>query len=135
MNQHICKAKEIDTGEWIYGYYLIASYYLDDTVKHIIFTSDTEIYPRNEFIGWYEVDPNTVCRYTGFNDKYNMPIFENDLIEYNNCIKLVSWDEYCGMFVTTSNGLSDPLYENVDTKNATLVGTKFDLKNRGVYNE
>lgn len=27
MDKHICKAKDINTGKWVYGYYISASHF------------------------------------------------------------------------------------------------------------
>jgi uncharacterized phage protein (TIGR01671 family) len=30
----------------------------------------------------HEIDPDTICRHTGWNDRHDTPIFENDIVEF-----------------------------------------------------
>lgn len=68
----LCKAKRKDNGEWIEGFY----------------TEDMDI-PSMDFLtedGWItdiEVDPDTVCRYTGTSDNNNKKVFENDIVGHS----------------------------------------------------
>lgn len=96
MSNYICKAKYFRTGEWLVGYYMQVKDWLYDKPMHLIFVKDeAESYPRCEFIGWYEVHPNTVCRYTGLDDKNNKQIFEHDLVrtEFGRICEVV-WVTY-----------------------------------------
>lgn len=84
MNKHICRAKDIDTGEWVYGYYVVVpEEYSHGELVHAIFDpNESEHICMSEYkdYGWHEVDSNTVCRYTGLYDKDENPIFEEDII-------------------------------------------------------
>ena len=46
MDQYICKAKRMDNNEWVYGYYMQCSWYLDDSVMHVIVSKDAILYPH-----------------------------------------------------------------------------------------
>ena len=121
MNNHICRAKSLDTGEWVYGYYVSTTDPLLDCAYHYIlsqeYNSDTGL--LDSFISWRRVDPNTVCRYTGMEDKNGTPIYENDCIgNMYNVIEYV----YDGFYVAGDRPLSwFAAYDEV-------IGDEFDRK-------
>lgn len=76
MREILFKAKRLDIGEWVEGYYAFASEILCKDNVHVIFTGDG-------FNWWYEIDPQTVCQYTGLTDKNGVKIFEGDKTYYD----------------------------------------------------
>lgn len=45
-----------------------------------------------------EVDPETLCQFTGLTDKSNKRIWENDIVNHNGEYALVKFGMYCSSF-------------------------------------
>ena len=71
MREILFKAKRLDNGEWVEGYYIGPIGLLD---VHEICDIHDITGPR------VEVDPSTVCQYTGLTDKNGKKIFEGDVV-------------------------------------------------------
>lgn len=76
----------MDNDEWVHGYYVALpdEYTNGEDVCHAIFSLGCEHVCMGEYKdwGWHEIDPNTVCRCTGLEDRHGTPIFENDIVEF-----------------------------------------------------
>lgn len=116
------KAKRLDNGEWIEGNLLL----YDNVVA--------QIHHQAEWYA-YDVDPNTICQYTGLVDNDCNKIWENDIIgfediiSYDNgytehhCRGKVVWDEETASFQVTER-LSCESYEAL--MECDVIGNIFD---------
>lgn len=122
MNREILfKAKRIDNGEWVEGYYQ-KRFDLDGSEQHLIFWSKS--YTVWEYA---EIDPDTLCQYTGLTDKDGKKIWENDIVElpdgegYFTC----EWEEGTARFVMNGDGLTVD-FDNYWSYQTEVAGNIFD---------
>ena len=102
MREILFRGKRTDNGEWVYGYYTKAMYFLNEKEMHIIFEPDVEAFPHCEFTGYEEVIPETVCQFTCLTDKNGRKVFEGDIVERGGRRWLVEYSNKYGQFMMTT---------------------------------
>lgn len=123
MREILFKARRLSDGEWVEGYYIGPIGVLD---VHEICDIHDITGPR------VEVDPSTVCQYTGLTDKNGKRIFENDIIttKYGRACKVTfkALPSFCGFDLDPINGdYQKPDRHDIYLKeNLEVIGTVFD---------
>jgi len=121
MREILFKAKTINTKRWVQGYFF-AKPILE---RYFIIRDEAQ----------WEIDPNTLCQYTGKTDKNGNMIWENDLVEVKSnkrhFISQIYWDDYCEGFMfqdteTTFCGMDAFSDGGCYRFNNEVVGNAFD---------
>ena len=92
MREILFKAKRLSDGEWVEGYYIGPVGVLNvHEICDIHDTTGTRV----------EVDPSTVCQYTGLTDKNGKKVFVGDIVRCSRgCPHEVVWvQEHDGTFI------------------------------------
>lgn len=145
MREILFRAKWIGSGEWVEGYYCKISEttyaFAEDyeknpiPVHHYILQETMTDWGLPNRFNQYEIDPETLCQYTGQKDKNGKCIYDGDIVSFidmystesgyseHNCIGEVGWsDEECCFYVT--NRLSSESWEVLGE--CEVIGNIFD---------
>ena len=121
MNREILfKAKRKDNGEWVEGYYRCIP--CMGLHGHYIMPQN----PKNR-LEQYEIDPDTICQYTGLTDKNGNKIWGNDILKlpgedgYFTC----EWEGDTARFVFNGDGLTVD-FDNYYGYECEVIGNVFD---------
>lgn len=117
------KAKRLDNGKWVCGYF-----YEENGNTYIIENRQKESMLNRNVT--YEVDPSTICQFTGLKDCEGNEIWEHDLLQSQKtkAIYEVVWDE--GDFTLSDYvvGVETMIFlcSALRTSRIKVIGNKFD---------
>ena len=138
MNREILfKAKRIDNGEWVEGSLITGVFCrLGQDIPYIFCPKEADYDCFEDFSeenGIFEVQPESICQYTGLTDKNGKKIWENDIVKANldesypediTYIKIL-WNE-CGFCVNENCSTDIWTLEKWDAEHFQVCGNIFD---------
>ena len=129
MREILFKAKRIDNGEWVEGY-LYKKYFQElphdrFVIEYKTTGSEYEWTPKYMVA---EINPETLCQYTGLTDKNGNKIWENDVVAIKDMTsigKVLFEKEYCSYLIRIGAGR---YVRDIGrfTKDSEVIGNIFD---------
>lgn len=121
------KAKRLDDNSWAFGYF-----YEENGNTYIIENRQKESKLNRNLT--YQVDPSTVCQFTGLTDCEGNEVWEGDIIGNHDFPfekRTVTWANCLSCFISQSTKMEDKIDIFLSwscLKKWTVVGNKFDRK-------
>lgn len=134
MREILFKAKRKNNGEWVEGCYAESKGKTFIGIDISISIDEFEVF-CTPIIRWIEVDPETLCQFTGRCDKNGKKIWENDILmahldksyPEDATYETVEWN--INGWGTRENGSMDREYlGEFDLEHYEVVGNIFDNK-------
>lgn len=128
MREILFKAKRIDNDEWIEGYY---------QKRCNLFGNEEYLFRTDSYEVWEhtEIDPKTLCQFTGLTDKNGKRIWENDILmahldesyPEDTTYETVEWG-VAGWVTHEDNSIARQYLDEFDLEHFEVVGNIFDNK-------
>ena len=122
------KAKRLDNGEWIIGSFVVMKIpALSKTTIGIVEADGATL---------HEIDPVTVCQFTGMKDKTGNDVWEGDLVresyellDIDNLYEVIYIEEE-GSFAFKCINKADNYEPYINVTDTVVIGNKFDKENK-----
>ena len=129
------RAKTLQEGKWIYGFY---AHFVDSfrgRETHRIFSGMADSDTEDFFPTYDDIDPSTLGEFTGIQDIKGKDIYEGDIVRYRwtderfkknpkYTVSVVSWDKW-----NSGWGLENCIRADFDTKRLEVLGNVHDTPN------
>ena len=128
MREILFKAKRMDNGEWVHGYIVRhpSAVQIGESSPWYIHVPPID---PDDSGGVFNVNPETVCQYTGLTDKNGVKIFEVDILSYNGSKETVCFDTSLRIPCFTTgigSGSSTPMHPYKLSKRHVVIGNIHD---------
>lgn len=130
------KAKRLDNGEWVEGYYIHVRKHSHEIISYICNENNEipNVYPSYPI---YRIDPTTLSQFTGLKDKHGNKIWEHDIVtikaddEYFH----LHWEEDTARFIMENyDDRFSVDFDNYWSYEVEVYGNIFDNKDL-IYQE
>ena len=118
------KGKRLDGKGWVCGYF-----YEENGNIYIIENRQKESMLNRNIT--YQVDPSTVCQFTGLTDCKGKELFEHDLIHFvgfSDAAEVIWSEGNCAFMAVRENKHSYWLHDVIKVCRIERIGNKFDKK-------
>lgn len=127
MREILFKAKRIDNGEWSEGWYCKYPFSRWPLNPCIIPSAEAQAGEHKHV----EVDPSTVCQYTGLTDKNGKKIFEGDIVKFKDYKgdlqqKTIMWDAEYSRFCVWLDGATSCGVNKYLSNDIEVIGNMYE---------
>lgn len=119
MREILFKARRVDNGEWVEGYVVVYPSGKTEIRKRCTESPDVLLI--------CEVDPETVCQFTGLTDMNDKKIWEHDIVRCGVNITVIWSKEYAGWCLGKDDWMYNHFFgESAEPEKCEVVGNIFD---------